>query len=62
MLVPTPEQLSALVKAAEDDDPVLAAAIALAALSGARRGELVALWWSDVDLAVAGSRLPAHSP
>ena len=31
-------------------DPVLATAIALAALTGARRGELVALRWSDVDL------------
>ena len=50
MVVPTPEQLSALIKAAEDDDPVLATAIALAALTGARRGELVALRWSDVDL------------
>ncbi len=53
MLVPTPEQLSALVKAAVDVDPVLATAIALAALTGARRGELVALRWSDIDL-VAG--------
>ena len=53
MLVPTPDQLSALVKAAVDVDPVLATAIALAALTGARRGELVALRWSDIDL-VAG--------
>ena len=53
MLVPTPDQLSALVKAAVDVDPVLATAIALAALTGARRGELVALKWSDIDL-VAG--------
>jgi len=48
--VPTPEQLTALIKAAESSDPVLATAIALAALTGARRGELVALHWSDVDL------------
>lgn len=54
MKVPTPGQLAALVQAAEDEDPVLAAAIGLAALTGARRGELVALRWSDVDLA-AGS-------
>jgi integrase len=52
MLVPTPKQLSDLVKAAEATDPVLATAIALAALTGARRGELVALRWSDIDLAV----------
>jgi integrase len=50
MLVPTPDQLSTLVKAAEATDPVLSTAIALAALTGARRGELVALRWSDVDL------------
>jgi integrase len=52
MRVPTPEQLSELVKRAEEVDPVLATAIALAALTGARRGELVALRWSDVDLTV----------
>ena len=50
MKVPTPDQLSTLVKAAEADDPVLATAVALAALTGARRGELVALRWSDIDL------------
>ena len=50
MRVPTPAQLSALVASAEESDPVLAAAVALAALTGARRGELVALRWSDVDL------------
>ncbi len=50
MTVPTPEQLSRLIKAAEDENPVLATAVALAALTGARRGELVALKWSDVDL------------
>lgn len=50
MKVPTPAQLSLLVQTAEKEDPVLAAAIALAALTGARRGELVALRWSDIDL------------
>ena len=39
------------MKVAEADDPVMATAVALAALTGARRGELVALKWSDVDLA-----------
>ena len=53
MKVPTPKQLSDLVRAADEVDPVLATAIALAALTGARRGELVALRWSDLDL-VAG--------
>jgi integrase len=50
MVVPTPDQLSALVKAAVVLDPVLATAVAMAALTGARRGELIALRWSDVDL------------
>lgn len=50
MKVPTPEQLSALVTAADTADPVLSTADALAALTGARRGELAALKWSDTDL------------
>jgi integrase len=54
MKVPTPKQLGVLIRTAEKTDPVLATAIALAALSGARRGELAGLRWSDVDL-VAGT-------
>jgi integrase len=57
MLVPTPEQLSALVTAAEKTDPVLATAVALAALTGARRGELVALRYSDIDMAKGQIRI-----
>jgi integrase len=45
---PTAEEINLLIHAAEKSDPVLAAAIALAALTGARRGELVALRWSDI--------------
>jgi len=51
MAPPSPEEVSRLHNAAEATDPVLATAIALAALTGARRGELAALRWSDVDLA-----------
>ena len=54
MNVPTPERLTELVRKSEDDDPVLSVAVAVAALTGVRRGELVALKWSDVDL-VAGA-------
>ena len=57
MNVPTPKQLTMLVKAAEDADPVLATAVALAALTGARRGEIVALKWSDIDLVNGRARI-----
>ena len=57
MNVPTPMQVSALIKAAEDKDPVLGTAVALAALTGARRGELTALRWSDIDLAQGSVRI-----
>jgi integrase len=57
MVVPTPERLSALLKVAESDDPVTATAVALAALTGARRGELCALRWSDVDLKAGSLRI-----
>ena len=54
---PTPEQLSRLYLAARDRDSVLATAVALAALTGARRGELCALRWSDVDLTTGRIRV-----
>jgi integrase len=41
--------VSRLIAAAEGDDPILATAIALGALTGARRGELCGLRWSDLD-------------
>ncbi len=50
MKIPTVEELSALYRASTDDQ-ILATAVAMAALTGARRGELVALRWSDVDMA-----------
>ena len=50
MTVPSPAELQALIRDAEAHDPVLAFAIALAALTGARRGELCALRWSDVKV------------
>ena len=50
MKVPTPAQVATIVRTADADDPVLATALALAALTGCRRGELCALRGSDVDL------------
>jgi integrase len=55
---PTPDQVGRLIRAAEDsDDLIMAAAIALAFVTGARRGELCALKWSDVDLSVGTVRI-----
>ena len=48
-----PAVVRRLIDAAERSNPVLAAAIALAAVTGARRGELCGLRWSDVDAAGA---------
>lgn len=48
---PSPEQVALLLAAADDQDPDLGVFLRLAAVTGARRGELCALRWSDVDLA-----------
>ncbi len=47
--VPTPQEVHALIAAAEESEPTLAGLIVLAALTGARRGELCGLRWQDVD-------------
>jgi integrase len=46
---PDPASVQLLLAAAADVDSILTATIALAAITGARRGELCALRWSDVD-------------
>lgn len=48
--VMSPEDVQRLVTACEEADPVLGTAVALAALTGARRGELCALRWMDIDV------------
>ena len=47
---PEPGQVVQLFRLAQESDPELATFIMLAASSGARRGELLALRWSDIDL------------
>ncbi|MCP4967117.1 MAG: site-specific integrase [bacterium] len=47
---PDPEQLARLLVRAREESPELACYVLLAAVVGARRSEMVALRWSDVDL------------
>ena len=49
MSVPDTDTVRLLIKESEESDPVLSAAIMLAALTGCRRGELLGMRWSDVD-------------
>ncbi|MGH9171562.1 MAG: tyrosine-type recombinase/integrase [Acidimicrobiales bacterium] len=47
---PTPDEVARLFRLAESTNPPLAMFIVLAASTGARRGELVALRWPSIDL------------
>ena len=47
--VPTVSEVQAIIAAADVDDPDMAAYIAIAAVTGARRGELCGLQWGDID-------------
>ena len=49
---PEPAEVVKIFKLAEEADPDLAAFIMLAASSGARRGEILALRWQDLDLSL----------
>jgi len=49
----TPDELVKLIQAAREVNPTLAMAISLGAVTGARRGELCALRWSNVDFDTA---------
>jgi integrase len=46
---PSPKEVQALIAAAEAIDPLYGTVILVAALTGARRGELSGLRWSDID-------------
>jgi integrase len=50
---PDPDDVRRLIAAAERHDPLFAVFLRLAAATGARRGELCALRWSDLDLDAA---------
>jgi integrase len=60
VIAPNPDEVQRVISAAEKIEPGLAALLLLAALTGARRGELCALRWSDVD-AEAGTLRIARS-
>jgi integrase len=45
----TAEQVVAIIRSSEDEDPDRAALLAVTALAGLRRGEACGLRWSDVD-------------
>jgi integrase len=52
-----PATVVAIVNACRESEPVLAAAIVLAATTGLRRGELCGLRWPDLDLEAAAIRI-----
>ena len=49
LVPPNPEQVTAILKSANERDPELGHLLHLAATTGARRGELCALRWSNID-------------
>ncbi len=49
IVAPSPDEVRRVIEAAESIEPALAVLLLLAALTGARRGELCALRWSDVE-------------
>jgi integrase len=49
VVAPSPDEVQRILEVAEATEPTLAAFLLLAALTGARRGELCSLRWSDAD-------------
>ena len=54
---PGPDEVQRIIEVAEEVEPALASLLLLAALTGARRGELCALRWTDLDLEGATLRI-----
>jgi integrase len=57
---PTPGQVGRILTAAREEDPLLGLAVWLAAVTGARRGELCGIQWADLDLET-GTLVIRHS-
>jgi integrase len=57
IIAPDPDEVRRIMQAAEAIDPTLGALLVLAALTAARRGELCALRWSDIDWEGASLRI-----
>jgi integrase len=47
---PPPDQVGRILTAAREEDPLLGLAVWLAAVTGARRGEMCGIQWADLDL------------
>ena len=57
LTIPKPEVVAKLIEQADEKDSDLASFIRLAAVTGARRGELCALRWTDIDMKSATVRI-----
>jgi integrase len=57
VVAPSPDEVQRIIEVAEAIEPTLASLLLLAALTGARRGELCALRWTDLDLEGATLRI-----
>ena len=57
VIAPGPDEVRRVMQAAEAIDPTLGALLVLAALTGARRGEMCALRWSDIDWEAGSLRI-----
>lgn len=57
--MPEGEQVAKLIEAADRDGRIFGAFVRLAIVTGARRGELCALQWRDVDIERSELTIPA---
>jgi integrase len=53
LTIPQPEQIGKLIAKAEEKESDLACFLRLAVITGARRGEVCALRWTDIDMEAA---------